>query len=105
MLKISDWVRALRGPIVVLGAGGFVGANLIRMLLRHREDVYGVVRALPAWRLEDIESRHLFEIDLADLAATRNMVSNVRPATLFDCVAYGAYSFETDYNLIYRTNF
>jgi nucleoside-diphosphate-sugar epimerase/glycosyltransferase involved in cell wall biosynthesis len=105
MLKIGDWVHALRGPILVLGAGGFVGANLLRMLLKHRDDVYGVVRALPAWRLDGIESRHIFEIDLTDLAATRNMVDKVCPAILFDCISYGAYSFETDYHLIYRTNF
>ena len=105
MLKIDDWVKALRGPIVVLGAGGFVGANLLRMLLRHRHDVYGVVRLLPAWRLEGIESQHILEVDLTDLAATRNMIGKLGPATLFDCIAYGAYSFETDYNLIYRTNF
>jgi polyisoprenyl-phosphate glycosyltransferase len=105
MLKTGDWVKALRGPILVLGAGGFVGANLLRMLLQHREDVYGVVRLLPAWRLEGIESRHILEVDLTDLAATRNMIGKLNPATLFDCIAYGAYSFETDYNLIYRTNF
>ena len=29
----------------------------------------------------------------------------VRPRTIFDCVAYGAYSFETDSELIYQTNF
>ncbi len=105
MLKIEDWVKALRGPIVVLGAGGFIGANLLRMLLKHRDDVYGVVRLLPAWRLDGVDSRHIFEIDLTDLSATRNMIGKVGPATLFDCIAYGAYSFETDYNLIYRTNF
>ena len=105
MLKIGDWVKALRGPILVLGAGGFVGANLLRMLLQHRGDVYGVVRLLPAWRLEGIESQHILEVDLTDLAATRNMIGKLSPATLFDCIAYGAYSFETDYNLIYRTNF
>ena len=33
MLDIGDWVRAVRGPILVLGAGGFVGANLLRRLL------------------------------------------------------------------------
>jgi polyisoprenyl-phosphate glycosyltransferase len=105
MLKIGDWVKALRGPILVLGAGGFVGANLLRMLLRHRDDVYGVVRLLPAWRFEGIDSQHILEVDLTDLAATRNMIGKLGPATLFDCIAYGAYSFETDYNLIYRTNF
>jgi polyisoprenyl-phosphate glycosyltransferase len=105
MLKVGDWVKALRGPILVLGAGGFVGANLLRMLLKYRDDVYGVVRVLPAWRLDGVERRHIFEIDLTDLAATRNMVGKIGPATLFDCIAYGAYSFETDHDLIYRTNF
>jgi polyisoprenyl-phosphate glycosyltransferase len=105
MLKIGDWVKALRGPILVLGAAGFVGANLLRMLLKHRDDVYGVVRLLPAWRLEGLDSQHILEVDLTDLAATRNMIAKLGPATLFDCIAYGAYSFETDYNLIYRTNF
>ncbi|UZE48083.1 NAD-dependent epimerase/dehydratase family protein [Rhodopseudomonas sp. P2A-2r] len=105
MTEISDYVRALRGPIVVLGAGGFVGANLLRLLLKYRSDVFGVVRKLPAWRLEAIDRRHILEIDINDLAATRNMVTSILPATLFDCVAYGAYSFETDHALIYRTNF
>jgi polyisoprenyl-phosphate glycosyltransferase len=105
MLERGDWVRALRGPIVVLGAGGFVGANLLRQLLKHREDVFGVVRSLPAWRLEGIDRRHILEADLIDLAAARNLVTNVRPRTIFNCVAYGAYSFETDFDLIYRTNF
>jgi nucleoside-diphosphate-sugar epimerase/glycosyltransferase involved in cell wall biosynthesis len=105
MLETGDWVRALRGPILVLGAGGFVGANLLRRLLKYREDVFGVVRTLPAWRLDGIDRRHILEADLIDLAATRNLVANVRPSTIFDCIAYGAYSFETDQELIYRTNF
>jgi dolichol-phosphate mannosyltransferase len=105
MLEPGDWVRALRGPISVLGAGGFVGANLLRRLLKYREDVFGVVRTLPAWRLDGIDRRHILEADLIDLAATRNLVANVRPSTIFDCIAYGAYSFETDQELIYRTNF
>ena len=105
MLERGDWVRALRGPIVVLGAGGFVGANLLRQLLKYREDVFGVVRSLPAWRLDGIDRRHILEADLIDLAAARNLVANVRPSTIFNCIAYGAYSFETDQDLIYRTNF
>ena len=105
MLERGDWVRALRGPIVVLGAGGFVGANLLRQLLKYREDVFGVVRFLPAWRLEGIDRRHILEADLIDLAAARNLVTNVRLRTVFNCVAYGAYSFETDFDMIYRTNF
>ncbi len=105
MLELGDWVRALRGPILVLGAAGFIGANLLRRLLKYREDVFGVVRSLPAWRLDGIDRRHILEADLVDLAATRNLVVGIRPRTVFDCIAYGAYSFETDHDLIYRTNF
>lgn len=102
---LSPWLSALQGPIVVLGAGGFVGANLFRRILAERSDVFGVVRSRPAPRLEEIDARHLIEVDLTDLAAARNFVDAIRPATVFDCVAFGAYSFETDPDLIYRTNF
>ena len=101
----EDWACALRGPILVLGAGGFVGANLLNRMLEHRGDVYGVVRTLPAWRLESVDRKHLMEIDLTDLAATRDMVTNLRPATVFNCVAYAVPTpSRLDHALIYRTN-
>ena len=33
------------------------------------------------------------------------LLDRVQPKTIFNCVAFGAYSFETDSQLIYRTNF
>lgn len=98
-------IKALRGPIVVLGGGGFVGANLFHMLLSQRQDVFAVVRGLPAWRLEGVIPERVLEVDLTDAAATRNLVEAIGPQTVFDCAAYGAYSFEKDERLIYRTNF
>lgn len=103
--SLSAWIRTLRGPIAVLGAGGFVGTNLFRSLLAERTDVFAVVRNLPAARLADIDRRHILEVDLTDAGATRNFVEALRPATVFDCVAYGAYSFEAVSELIYATNF
>ena len=41
-----------RGPILVLGASGFVGANLMRALIAERSDVYGTTTHKPAWRLD-----------------------------------------------------
>jgi polyisoprenyl-phosphate glycosyltransferase len=64
-----------------------------------------VVRRLPAWRLADVDRRHLLEVDLTSVAELRQMLEAVRPRTVFDCAAYGAYSFENDTDLIYRTNF
>lgn len=89
----------------MLGGGGFIGANLTHRLLRTRSDVTAVVRRLPAWRLTGLDRRHLLEVDLTSAAELRQMIEAVRPRTIFDCMAYGAYPFETDAGLIYRTNF
>jgi polyisoprenyl-phosphate glycosyltransferase len=94
----------VKGPILVLGAGGFIGANLVQRLLRARGDVVAVVHTLPAWRLAGLDS-YALEVDLTNLAELRRMVETVRPRTVLDCSAYGAYSFETDAERIYRTNF
>jgi dolichol-phosphate mannosyltransferase len=99
-----DWAATLKGPIVVLGAGGFVGANLFNRLLASRSDVYAVVRRLPAWRLADVDERHLLEVDLIKLNEVRTLIETIQPATIFNCTAYGAYSFETKPDLIYETN-
>jgi nucleoside-diphosphate-sugar epimerase/glycosyltransferase involved in cell wall biosynthesis len=97
--------RLLAGPVLVLGAGGFVGANLFLRILRARPDVVGVVRRLPAWRLAEVPTENLAEVDLNNPAEVRQMIDAFRPATILHCAAYGAYSFETDSDLIYQTNF
>jgi polyisoprenyl-phosphate glycosyltransferase len=99
-----DPALALRGPILVLGAGGFVGANLLRRLLRSRPDVTGTVRTPDSWRLQGIDSRVLRTADFNDSAGMAGLLATVKPATIFDCTAYGAYAFESDAANIYQTN-
>ncbi len=101
---LAEKVRRLQGPILVLGASGFVGANLMRTVIAGRKDVCGTTTRKPAWRLEDLDEN----VRLVDLLVDSNLdalLDEVRPRTIFHCVAYGAYSFETDSQLIYRTNF
>ena len=40
--KIKTEVLKLEGPIVIFGAGGFIGANLYRTIIKQRKDVYAV---------------------------------------------------------------
>ncbi len=105
MPDMQAYIRSLSGPILVTGASGFVGANLFKMLVTVRDDVYAVVHRDKGWRLSEVIDERIIAVDLNDHAATKNLVSSVVPQTVFDCVAYGAYSFEEDANLIYQTNF
>ena len=105
MPDLQAYIRALRGPVLVTGASGFVGANLFKMLAAVRNDVYAVVQRDKVWRLAEVMDERVIAVDINDYAATKNLVNSVNPQTVFDCVAYGAYSFEEDTNLIYQTNF
>lgn len=97
-------IAALQGPILVLGASGFIGANLLRLLLKHRNDVFGTASRLPAWRLEGVADKHVLLSDLLAPANLGLLLDLTHPLTVFDCVSYGAYSFQSDTDLIYRTN-
>ncbi len=104
-MSIKAHIIALKGPILVTGASGFIGANLFKMLAVYRQDVYAVVRQNKGWRLTDIDDERIIVTDLNDSAATKNLINSIKPKTIFDFVAYGAYSFEEDSALIYQTNF
>jgi dolichol-phosphate mannosyltransferase len=102
---IQTYIRALRGPILVTGASGFVGANLFKMVSAVRDDVFAVVRQDRNWRLDGCREDQVVTVDLNDHASTQNLIQTLSPQTVFDCVAYGAYSFEEKTSLIYETNF
>ncbi len=103
--ELAEKINRLQGPILVLGASGFVGANLLRTLLACRQDVFGTATRLPAWRLEGLPGQNVRAVDLLVDSNLDGLLQDVKPRTVFDCVAYGAYSFETDSQLIYQTNF
>lgn len=95
-MTLSAHIKALKGPILVTGAAGFIGANLFKMLLKHRDDVYAGVRREKGWRLADVDDERIIAVDLNDPTAAKNLIDSLTPRTVFDCAAHGAYSFEDD---------
>lgn len=103
--SLQDKVQQLSGPVLILGASGFVGANLLHTLLRVRRDVFGVSSHAQPWRLDGLPRDNILVYDLLVTSHIKELLDRVRPQTVFDCIAYGAYSFETEWERIYQTNF
>jgi nucleoside-diphosphate-sugar epimerase/glycosyltransferase involved in cell wall biosynthesis len=102
---LEEKIRRLQGPVLVLGASGFLGANLLRTLLAHRDDAYGTVFHAPSWRLDGVPPRNVIVVDLLVDPCRNDLLDKIKPRTVFNCVGYGGYSFQVDRRLIYDTNF
>lgn len=92
--------REIQGPILITGAGGFVGANLLRQLLHVRSDVIGIARS-GAWRLADIDSQYVRQINLENNAHLISLLDEFLPRTVFNLAAYGAYPTQQDSDRIF----
>jgi len=104
-MNLEDKLKSLAGPVLVLGASGFIGANLLRRLLAVRSDVIGTVFSGDTWRLDGISSTHVAFLNLQDPVSVRSVLHRVAPKTIFDCSSFGAYSFEQDFERVHATNY
>ncbi|MGW8394637.1 NAD-dependent epimerase/dehydratase family protein [Pseudoduganella sp. HUAS MS19] len=104
-MNLEDKLKNLTGPVLVLGASGFIGANLLRHLLAVRSDVTGTVFSGDTWRLNDVPSANIAFLNLQDPVSVRSVLHRVAPRTVFDCSSFGAYSFEQDYERVHATNY
>ena len=99
-----DNPRQLEGPILITGAGGFVGANLLRNLLSVRNDVVGIAHK-NSWRLEGVDPQKIVSLNLENGRALQALLDEVRPRTIFNLAAHGAYPTQTDSAKIFAISF
>ncbi len=98
----------IKGPILIFGAGGFIGVNLLKSLLAVRKDVYGVSsNPKNNWRFIEnhIKLENLIQCDVTDFSQLRDIVHKIKPRSVINLSAYGAYSKQREYQKIYQTNF
>lgn len=103
-------IAELPGPILIIGASGFIGAKCFFAFLKRRKDVYGTIRGKNrGWRLacldDDKLSQHLIDCDITDIHELRHKLGVLRPRTIFNFSAYGAYERQSDAQQIHQVNY
>jgi dolichol-phosphate mannosyltransferase len=102
-VSIKKDINSLQGPILIIGASGFVGANLFKKIKSYREDVFGTSFSGAGWRFKDTSS--ILHMNMCDINNVNDVFKKVEPKTIFDCSSFGAYSFEKNIDLIHKTNY
>jgi len=106
-LSLKQKIEALQGPILIFGAGGFIGINLFSTIYAVRKDCYAVTHSasLP-WRLKvaDVPIENTIYCDIASRSSVEEILESYKPKTIFNLAAYGAYQKQDDATLIYETN-
>jgi nucleoside-diphosphate-sugar epimerase len=93
--------------IIVTGGTGFVGANLVERLVKEGHNVHLLVRPeYKDWRIRDLLPHlRIHIINLLDSELVRTTVAAIRPDWVFHLAAYGAYSWQDNFNEAIQTNF
>ncbi len=104
--QIKAEILKLEGPIVVFGAGGFIGSNLFRYILQYRDDVYAVTSKEPfvPWRIDDLREDKIIHANIIEMNDLKKLFNLHQFRNIFHLAAYGAYSKQKDVKLIYQTN-
>lgn len=90
---------------LITGATGFVGANLVRELVKQKKHISIIVRDKRLnFRLVDIASKlHVYEGDLTK-QSLQDIIDDIKPTIIYHLAAYGVPANQLDVNLMIDIN-
>lgn len=84
--------------VVLIGGGGFIGANLIRRLLDLQSEIHLIwKKSSNPWRLQDIKDKITFHtVDIQNKKTLTSLMKKISPTAIFHLAAYSAYRNQDD---------
>jgi nucleoside-diphosphate-sugar epimerase len=77
--------------ILVTGAGGFIGANLVRRFMKENHEVHAFINN-ESHRLKSISKEiNLYNVDIRNKDDVEHYINTIKPQAIAHCATYGAY--------------
>ena len=91
--------------VLITGANGFVGSNLVRRLVKNRQISVIVRNKSNLWRIKDVLSQlDVHILDLSNINKIKKVIRKVKPDTVYHCAAYGIKPNQKDIINIFKNN-
>lgn len=92
--------------VFITGITGFVGANVAREFVKKKFEIHAIVRkSADFWRVKDLgrDVKYHF-VSLNNTPELKKLLAKINPGYIFHFATHGAYSWQTDFESMLRTN-